>query len=251
MAARITAGLALRSALLLVAALAAVTPAQNRFDLSRAATARSAPAASVSASATLPARLAVSSSPAGHVNRFATERIRAAAAPSPVIGAPTSAVATAARPTANATAAAPPAAAVRSNRFSAPAPAATAPAARSASRPASDSTPIRIVTNWGGRSFRISNRAPITAPVQTTRPATAPTGVGSATDGARQASGTSCTPQVDRREEDSVEPRLNYWDRRRWDPWYLCGWYYWEAPCPTPYVDPAWGYPVPEPVPQD
>jgi len=214
-----TARLAFGSSLLLVAALAAATPAQNRFDFAQTRAVAS----------TDRARLAAPSVPAVHVNRFATARIRPPATPTPpVTGAPTAPETTAARATAAATAR--PAPAVRSNRFS-PATPATAPAAERVSGPANDATPIRIVNNWGGRSMRISTRAPVAQPVKTTRPTSAPTAGGTAA--ARHASPT---------QEQPVEPRLNYWDRRRWDPWYLWGWYSSEASYPCLYADPSRGH---------
>lgn len=212
MAARMTARLAFGSSLLLVAALVAVTPAQNRFDFARTGTVGS----------TNRARIAAPSAPAGHVNRFAPARLRTPAAPrQAATGARPARVTTAARTAAPA--AARPAPTVRSNRFS-PAPPATAPAAERVSRPANDTTPVRIVNSWGGRSVRIATRTPVAAPVKTTR---------------RPQASTSPTRQASPSRDEPVEPRLNYWDRRRWDPWYLCGWYSSEASYPCLYADPS------------
>jgi hypothetical protein len=213
MAARMTARLAFGSSLLLVAALAAVTPAQNRFDLTPRGTVGS----------TNRTRLAAPSAPAGHVNRFAPARLRTpATSRQPVTAARPARGTTAARATAAATTTRP-ASTVRSNRFSSPPPA-TAPAAERVSRPSDDATPVRIVNSWGGRSIRIPTRTPVAAPMKTTR---------------RPRAGTSPTRQASPSRDEPVEPRLNYWDRRRWDPWYLCGWYSSEASYPCLYANPG------------
>ncbi|MBN2492527.1 MAG: hypothetical protein JXQ29_16890 [Planctomycetes bacterium] len=205
-AARMTAArLASGSAFLLVAALAAVAPAQNRFDLAPAS-----PAAT-------PSPAPASTSPAEHRNVFAVQAPRAAV---PVASAVPSATAGTANPPSSS------ASAARTHALeAAPAPAAATAPAETATRAA----PVLLAASWSGRTIRLAPSAPAGANDRAGAAATAgktspePAPAATAQVGRNRNETPSAAP-TSTHKDDGAGTRLNYWDRERWDPWYLNAW---------------------------